>query len=157
MSLATYNVNNFSYQEADATVPEIKEELDLSISNYATVSGKRLFVVPNLINRSTTQLNEDEERKWDIHFSNEYIDIDSVEIVIPEGYSVEAMPQEVFLKTKFGSYKTTLKIEKNKLLYLRVREFYSGKWPANDYTELVKFFADIYKADRARVVFVKKE
>jgi len=36
-------------------------------------------------------------------------------------------------------------------------EQYSGRFPAKDYGELVSFFESIYKADRNKVVLVKKE
>lgn len=39
----------------------------------------------------------------------------------------------------------------------RMREQYSGRYPARDQEELAKFFADIHKSDRSRMVFVKKE
>jgi len=33
----------------------------------------------------------------------------------------------------------------------------SGRFPAKDYTDLVKFYEAIYKADRSKVVLVRKE
>jgi hypothetical protein len=60
------------------------------------------------------------------------------------------------LNTKFGMYNSSTKLDGNKIIYHRVREQFSGRFPAKDQAELTKFFEDIYKADRARVVLVKK-
>jgi len=36
-------------------------------------------------------------------------------------------------------------------------EYYSGRFSANAYNELVKFYEAVYKADRTKVVLVRKE
>jgi hypothetical protein len=156
LDLSTYDINDFKYQEDKSKLPKIDEQLDIYVSNYATVSGKRLFIYPNLLNRNTTRV-PDEERVYDFVFDYEYRDIDTVEFDIPEGYSLEAMPKDVSLKTKYGVYTSSVKFENNKLYYLRVREQYAGRFPAKEKEEIAAFFETIYKNDRSRVVFVKKE
>jgi hypothetical protein len=66
------------------------------------------------------------------------------------------MPKDVSLKTKFGTYNCSIKLNGNKITYHRVREQFSGRFPAKDQNELAKYFDDIYKADRNKIVFVKK-
>lgn len=157
LSLTNYHITSFQYQENKAVVPHIMEDLDIAVNNYATITGKRLFILPNLLNRNGTQLSPDEKRKYDIDLVYPYRDVDSIEVDLPTGYSVEAMPQEVKLKTKFGAYTSVVKVEGDKLVYTRIREQYAGRFPATDYEELAKFYGAIYKADRARLVLVKKE
>lgn len=154
--LSTYNVNDFKYEETKSMNPEINEKLDITVNGYATISGKRLFVVPNILNRANRKIDVEENRKIDFVFNSEWKDEDNYEIEIPEGYSLEAMPQDVSLKAKFGTYSCTTKLDGNKIIYRRIREQFSGRFPAKDQEELAKFFEDIYKADRARMVLVKK-
>src|SRR5258705_5301746 len=138
-------------------IPEIEEKLDLYVSNYASITGKRLFILPNVMNRSNTKLKTDEERKYDIVLHHEYKDIDSVEIEIPKGYEPESLPQAVNIETKFGKYSSATKLSNDKIGYYRVMEQYSGSFPAKDYAGLVKFYDAIYKADRNKVVLVRNE
>jgi hypothetical protein len=126
------------------------------VDNYATITGKRLFITPNILSRGGMKLSDEEERKVDYVLDYEFRDEDNYEIEIPEGYSLEAMPSGVALKSKFGSYSCTTKLDGNKIIYHRVREQFGGRFPAKDQKELAKFFEDIYKADRARMVLVKK-
>lgn len=156
LNLSTYDINDFKYSEHHNNLPEIEEQLDIRVSNYATVSGKRLFVTPNLLNRSDSRFAEDEERLYDFVFDYEYRDVDTVEIEIPAGYSLEALPQDVVLKNKFGLYSSSVKLVNNTLYYLRIREQYAGRFAAKDKEELSKYFEALYKADRSRVVLVKK-
>ncbi len=156
LELSTYEVSNFKYEQKKNVLPEIDEQLDVIVDNYATITGKRLFITPNVLSRGGMKLSDEEERKVDIVLDYEFRNEDNYEIEIPEGYSLEAMPQDVSLKTKFGSYSCTTKLSANKIIYHRVREQFSGRFPAKDQQELTKFFEEIYKADRARMVLVKK-
>jgi hypothetical protein len=157
LDFATYDVNKFDYKETKSWSPAIEETLDVYVSNYATITGKRLFINPNVMNRSQRKLKEQEERKYDIQLSNSYKDIDSVEIEIPKGYAPESVPQAVNIETEFGKYYSNIKLVDNKILFYRTREQYSGTFPAKDYAGLVKYYDSIYKADRNKIVLIKKE
>jgi hypothetical protein len=156
LEISTYDIVDFKYQQKKDELPQIDEQLDLFVSKFATISGKRLFITPNLLNKSTTKLSAEEERKYDFVFDYEYRDVDTVEIELPTGYTLESVPQVVNLKTKFGAYNSSIKLEGNKLFYIRIREQYAGRFSANDAAEVVKFYETIYKADRSRVVLVKQ-
>lgn len=157
LDFSTYDVNNFDYQEQKSSLPYINESLDITVSNYATITGKRLFILPNVMTRSGRKLNIDSTRKFDIQLGYEYKDMDSVEIELPAGYSIEAMPKDVTIQSKFGNYSSSVKFKDNKLLYYRSIEQNSGRYPAKDYNDLAEFYSAIYKADRNRVVLVKNE
>ncbi len=45
----------------------------------------------------------------------------------------------------------------DKILYYRNMKQYSGRFPAKDYNDLVEFYDVIYKADRTKIVLVKKD
>jgi hypothetical protein len=106
--------------------------------------------------RSSLRLKSDEERKYDLDFRYEYNDIDSVEIEIPSGYELEAIPEDITVTSKFGKYSSSVKLKDNRIYYYRNMQYYSGRFPATDYPELVKFYDGAFKADRAKVVLVKK-
>ncbi len=155
LDFGTYDVNNFEYNEEKSSLPVMQESLDLTVSNYATITGKRLFIVPDIMTRSTRKLTADEKRKYDMVLHTEYRDIDSVEISIPDGYTGESIPQPVQIESKFGKYSNSLKLEGNKIFYYRTMEQYSGRFPAKDYSDMVQFYDNIYRADRNRIVLVK--
>ncbi len=154
-NLGTYEINSFDYKEMKSSLPVINETLDITVNNYATVTGKRIFVTPNIMTKTGTKLPDDTSRKYDIETKLAYKDIDSVEIEIPKGYQAEAMPQDVSIETKFGKYNSAVRLKDDKLFYYRSLERYSGNYPAKEYNELVKFIETVYKADRNRVVLVK--
>ena len=157
MDFSTYDINQFNYKEQKSSLPAINESLDITVSNYATITGKRLFIVPNVMTRSGRKLSQDTARKYDIQLGFEYKDVDSVEIELPKGYETEAMPKDVSISSQFGKYSSSVKLKDNKLYYYRVIEHNSGRFPAKEYAALVEFYGAIYKADRSSVVLVKNE
>lgn len=154
--LSAYNINMFNYTEQKGPLPAINESLDITVSNYATITGKRIFIVPNIMTRSNRKLSLDSTRKYDIQLDFEYKDVDSVEIELPKGYEVEAMPKDVTINSQFGKYSSSIKLKDNKLYYYRSIEHNSGRYPAKEYKDLVEFYGAIYKADHNKVVLVKR-
>lgn len=157
IDLPTYDINSFEYAEEKSALPVVKEKLNLVADNYASVSGKRFFVMPNIMTRAQRKLKADEARVNDIVLDFEFTDIDTAFIKIPAGYTPESMPADVKVESKFGKYRSSVKLEDNSIKYYRHYEHYSGRFPAKDYAELVKFYESIYKADRGKVVLVKNQ
>lgn len=156
-NLPTYQVLKNNYTEQKGIVPSVVEDLQVSISNYATITGKRLFIAANLFGSASTKLPTDSARKYDYIIKNAYRDVDSVEINIPAGYTAESLPRDVLLENKFGKYISSIKLEDNKITYFRLSEQYSGRFAPKEYGNLVKFHDQIYKADRSKIVLVRSE
>lgn len=155
LDFGTYEIKEFAYQEIKNELPEMRESLSLLVNNYATVSGKRLFIAPNIMSRFSEKLKTAEERKYDIKIDYAYTDRDKVEIEIPSGYTTESMPQDIRLDTKFGKYASSVQLKENKIVYTRNLECYGGRFPKTDYSDLVKFYEGVYKADRNKLVLIK--
>jgi hypothetical protein len=156
LELPTYDVEKFEYRENKSQIPSILEMLQLTSNNYATKTGKRLFIIPNVMTRYSSQF-ESKERGVDIQVINGYTDIDSVEISLPSGYKPESIPSDNDFQSAFGKYRSSIQYKPGKLIYYRLMERNDGIYPAKDYKEMVAFYNNIYKADRARVVLVKDE
>lgn len=157
LNLATYSVDKSSYKENEDVLPSVDEYLHITSQGYATVTGKRMFIQPDLFNKSTTKLNKDEERKFDIVYPNAFKDVDTISITVPDGYTPEAIPSNVSINDKFGNYNISFTVNGNKIDVLRVNIRDKARYPPSDYLELVKHYDDIYKADRSRIVLVKKD
>jgi transglutaminase-like putative cysteine protease len=156
-NLPNYELLQYDYKEIKEAIPAIEENLKITAGKYASVSGKRLFIVPNVLSKSARKLSVDDTRKYDVVEYVEYRDLDSVEIKVPAGYQLESMPKDVQLQSKFGKYSSSIKFSNNTIVYYRQMEQYSGRFSAKVYNEYVSFFEQVYKADRTRVVLVKAE
>jgi hypothetical protein len=155
IDLPTFEVTDFNYRQERKKIPVVHEQLKLAVSNYAQVSGRRIFVAPNISNRIHTKLPPG-ERKYSIRLRNSHAETDSVEITIPGGYAPEAIPNAINVESKFGRYQGIYKVEGNKIIYYRRFESFNGLFDKSLYPELVKFYDQVYKGDRNRVVLVKE-
>ncbi len=149
-------LKNYSFKSRDDSSGEINLNINLSLPNYVSLSGNRIFFNPNLMDRRTSVPEDVEKRLSPVRFSYPYWDVDSVTYTIPKGYKVEAFPDDVDLSSSFGSFKRKLvSISSTKILYIRSLQIKKYSIPAKDYEEYRKFFSNIVEADRAQVVLVK--
>ncbi|HWH64414.1 MAG TPA: hypothetical protein VNS50_14105, partial [Ginsengibacter sp.] len=111
----------------------------------------------NILTKSDDKLTEDENRKYDIELHDEYTDIDTVEIQIPPGYTVEAPFHDSKIESKFGKFSASAKVTSGKIIYYRKQEYYSGRFPPTDYVNLVNYYQQVYKSDHSKIVLVKEE
>jgi hypothetical protein len=154
--LPTYTIDKLELKEVKDRIPKIIENIDITAPSYASVSGKRMFVVPNIFNKKQ-KLANDKPRIFDIVYKKAYIEIDSADIKVPAGYIVEMMPKNIDITNKFGTYKISYNFSGDVIKAIRHYEQEVNNFPPFDYANLVKFYDEMYKADRAKVVLVKKE
>ena len=155
--LATYKVEKSQFEEIQGPRPAVKENLHVVASNYAGISGRRLFINPNVFDRSRTRLPADSVRKYDFITDEAYTDIDSVLIAVPGGYQPEAMPKDVAIDGHFGRYRSSVRFEGDKLVYYRYLQQTVDRFPPAEYASLVKFYEQLYQSDNQRVVLIRKE
>ncbi|MEO9069809.1 MAG: hypothetical protein ABI261_02160, partial [Ginsengibacter sp.] len=156
-NLPTYEVIKNEYKEHKGVNPSVDEYLQIQLNNYAIITGKRFFITPYIFGGATERLMADNARQNDYIIRDAHRDIDSVEIKIPAGYSPESVPKDISLQTKFGKYISSIKVLDDKIIYCRFMEEDSGRFPAKEFNELVKFHDQVYKSDRSKLVLIKTE
>lgn len=152
----SYDVTNFSHETGMDVLPFINETIQVTARSYASVSGKRMFITPNITSISYIKISDAATRKYDFNLSFAFTDFDTVKISIPAGYKPESMPTPVSLKMPLAEYTSAVKIEGGQIIYTRYYKQTTGSIKATDINIAAQFFDKIYKADRARIVFVKE-
>lgn len=152
ISLPTYNIVNVQYKESKH---DINEQLTIESPGFVTISGKRIFIQPNLFNKLNIRLPDTELRKYPVVLTANYLDIDTVHITIPNGYTPESIPKTVQLKNEFGEYQISFKVLGSKIEMIRMNKRFKQTLSSTAYNEVSKYFDAIRKSDYARVVLVK--
>lgn len=157
LSVPDSRIESFHLEGIDTKNSEGNLSVKVNLPSYVSVSGNRLFFQPNLMEKRTYVPKDVSVRLSPVRFLYPYKDIDTISYAIPKGYSVEAIPGEVKLKTSFGSFTSrTTAVSDSLIVFTRELEISDYSIPASNYAEYRKFFSDIVKADRAQVVLVKK-
>ena len=156
LTIPQYDLISFDFKQNKTNNPSITETLTLKLNSFGAKNGKRIFITPNLMNKSVVPFDETEKRLGDINFSfPDCIDVDTVYYELPDDYHVEGTPKEFDIKTTFGEYKTTVKVEQGKITYIRRTSMRGGMYKIEKYQELLDFYKTVSKADNTKIVLIK--
>ncbi len=154
--IPNFNINSFLVVEKRDKVPSAVINLNLTLSRYASVSGKRLFVTPNLMNRISRVPERMSERKMDVVRKLNYLDLDTIKFSVPENLYPEFLPEPVKINSRFGEYEASFQFDAGKVTYIRRMKAWKGRFPKDTYNELVDFYKNVSKADNIKLVFLNK-
>ncbi len=148
-------LKKFQLKEERSEYPEIKEELQLEVARFGTISGTRLLVPLVPTDKTTAVPKKVSIRLSDVVLYRDRTEIDTFRISIPEGYTPEAIPSEVKTDTKFGSYYLKAVVAGNEVICTRIIEIKKGKNPPSSYNELIEFFKKMAAADNSKMSLKK--
>lgn len=156
VKIPTFDIASFSMINNKGIIPSAVVNTELILKRFATVSGKRIFLTPNLMNRATYIPEKLEVRKSNLVIRKPFTDMDTIRYHLPEGIYPEFLPEPVKVQSRFGEYEATYSIDQTKLIYIRKFRMNSGEFPPDSYKEFSEFFKNINKADNTKIVFMSK-
>lgn len=159
LPLAAVTIEQSSWQpDHRGALPAVTERLTLALPSYASRTGRRLFLTPNLINRMPAPAPRVGARQAPLQLNLPFVDADTIRFRVPAGYKPEAMPAPVQLRTAFGTYEAqTQLLPDGTLQYTRRLQMPAGRFEPKDYEAYEAFRQRISKADRAQLVLVSPE
>jgi len=156
LDIPSFNITSFSMENVKEKIPSAIVMAELRIDRFATLSGKRMFLTPNLMNRNSSVPEKNEDRVTDIVSKIAFTDIDTIRYHLPEEIYPEFLPEDVTIKSVFGAYESQFKVQQGNLVYIRKLTINKGKFPPAAYDEMVAFYRNISKADNTKMVFMSK-
>lgn len=147
-------LNQINHQNDKYTI-QYHQELHLESSNYGLFNGEDLIFSPNVFNRYESAPVRYTDRQHPVRIMRGYTFVDSVDFIIPEGYQVSHIPQEISLNTPFGSYQTRYTLSNNTLVYHRTFITHEGDFQPNQYHDLREFYREVVKNDSNKIVLTK--
>lgn len=89
---------------------------DIRSQRYAGSSGKRLFVPICPVRHQHHAPSFDANRTQALYISRGWTDEDTIDITLPEGYTIESMPKSITMEQPFGYFAFTVKEQDGHLL-----------------------------------------
>ncbi|QAA81622.1 DUF3857 domain-containing protein [Aequorivita sp. H23M31] len=153
-------INGFSISDLkfvnDKKIVGFNEKMRLQIPNYANSVGSDFLFCPNVFNQKSYVPPRIEDRKQKLYIGYGYIDIDTVDIEIPENFIIEAVPDPTVIETKFGKYEIAFtQTSENKLRYIRKIQIEKGEYPPSEYENYRDFLRTIARLDKSKVLLKK--
>lgn len=133
-----------------------KESVTLSASNYASKTGDRLILQPNMFNKVTSIPPRYLERKLEFKINRGFKDVDEFVITYPETLKIEALSEGKTITNQFGTYKFQIEaLDNNQIKYTRTYILNKGSYAKEDYKAFRDFRKKIVKYDKTKIVLVK--
>jgi hypothetical protein len=154
--IPSFDINTFTMTNKKSRNPSAVVDVDLTLNRLATVSGKRLFLTANLLNRSAFIPEKMESRKSKVIRKMAFTDLDTIRYHLPEELYPEFLPETMKIKSRFGENEATFKVDLGSVVYTRKVIMSKGEFPPESYNELMEFYKNINKADNIKLVFLNK-
>lgn len=150
-------LKNFAFKGIDDKSPVIRLEAEFTSPRFASVSGTRIFFMPNAMDRYNSVPPHVSERLSPVRFHYPYSNVDSVLYTIPENYMPESVPAEISRKEPFGEFLSRYSYDGNRTItFIRSLSMKNYSIPAADYGIFRKFMQEIVKTDRSQIVLIRK-
>lgn len=154
--IPNFSVTGFSFTADRKKVPSVTVKADFTLNRFASASGKRLFLMPNLMNRMTHIPDKVDDRKSDVVIYSNFLDADTVIVTFPEAFHPEFIPPQMKFASRFGEYEAAMVFTEGRVVYTRRIKMWKGRYPKETYNELIEFYKNINKSDNFRLVLVNK-
>lgn len=126
----------------------------LRVPGYASRTGKRIFLQPNVFERSVKPLFENGGRRYEVYFEYPYSERDEITIDLPAGYELESPDKPAPLRDSSGISSDEIQIgvsaDKCSLVYKRSFMFGGGgnlRFQTGSYLALKKLFEAFHRAN----------
>lgn|GEM_PF-4463710 len=154
------NINNLTIKKINlnnnSKTIEFTEELELEAEGYAQNSAGKLMFALNAFNQNLYVPKKYKTREFSFQIERGYTDEDETEIIIPDGFIIEAKPKGVELETEFGNYKIEFTSTDNKTIVCKRKlVLYKGFYENLKFEEYRKFRETIAKNDNSKIVITK--
>ncbi len=150
------SINSIEYDNNKEEV-KLKESIKFKARSYTSYAGENIIFNINILNRATYIPKRYKNRQRPLNIARGYLDVDEVTIEIPEGFQINSLPEAIKFESKFGSYSSEVKQEKDGgLTYLRKFELYKGVFPKEEYENYRKFRKKVAKNDNQKLILIKQ-
>jgi len=153
-SLSNFQVLRASIVNLHAEDQPFEWRYSLQVDNYSKSAGDLILLRPRLLgNEAAGFLETTEPRVHPIEFDEPERDTDTVEILLPPGYSVDELPPATNIDDGFASYHSKTEFSGRTLKYTRTLEIKELSVPAGKAEQLKAFYRDIAADERNSAVF----
>ncbi len=139
INLPQAQLSNIDIREIKERKPVIQCLYGIQSGQYGNKTGKRLFIPANIFHKEFHIPDSQSQRTQKIEMDYGYLDVDTINIQIPNGYEIEALPQNIEIKEKYGVFKGIVQLKDQTISIIQQLLFYHGSYPKEDYPDFINF------------------
>jgi hypothetical protein len=155
------NISNLKIEKTsfvnDKEKISFTENVAISAVNYGSSTNNKMMFVVNAFNPHFKTVRRIRNRKNPFEVPRGYYDVDEIAIALPTGFTIESLPNQFELNTKFGEYKIEIiKKDALNLVYKRSILIKKGLYANTEYEEYRLFMEQISRYDNSKIVLAKQ-
>lgn len=153
-------INNLSIKNIklnnDKNKIEFIEEIEFEAESYAQNTNGKLIFALNAINQESNIPKKYKNREFPFEIQRGFTEVDQVEIILPNGFTIEAMPNGIEINSDFGYYKIEfLNIDSKQIICKRKYVLNKGFYENDKYEAFRKFKETVAKNDNSKIILTK--
>ncbi|HEX4950956.1 MAG TPA: DUF3857 domain-containing protein, partial [Blastocatellia bacterium] len=152
--LGAVEVSQIKIENVTDPVKPFIYSFHIKVENYATRTGKRLFLQPAFFQFGEAAFFTNAQRKYPVYFEYPYVEASHVEIALPEGFTLDnAEAPSSFNANDVVKYDVSLKAatDGKLLIYDRTLKLNGMVFPVETYSALKQVFDLLHKQDNHQV------
>lgn len=150
-------INSFKIKDLKNISKPIVDTLQIELINHSEIAGDKILFKPLLFETMEKNIYTLEERKYPVDYNYPESDFFIFEFIIPEGYAVESMPENISMKLPDNSVSMSYAIQNTgksiKLMYkFNITKL---KFLPDEYAALKAFYDQMVKKHSEHIVLKK--
>lgn len=124
----------------------------VDMPGYASAAGKRFLMPAYLFQARQMDAFKHVDRKYPVYFPYAFGEADKVNITIPDGYTLENVPQSQAARLGYASYQTLAQFDGKQLVTQRTLQVNGIFFKLELYPEVKDFFGKVQAGDEQQAV-----
>jgi hypothetical protein len=125
---------------------------EVQMPGYASAAGKRLLVPVFLFQARQMDAFKHVDRKFPVYFPYAFGEVDRVNIKIPDGYTLENVPQQQSARLGYAAYQNLAQFDGKQLVTQRLLQVNGIFFKLELYPEVKDFFTKVQAGDEQQAV-----
>lgn len=130
--------------------------VDFAANKYAQVMQQRLMVFKPAIIGRLDRLSFGDGTRMSPYLIDASSYSERAKIKLPDGFTVDEIPEAVKLETEFGKYDVSYTVEAGHLVFNRSLTLNRSTVPVEKYDSVKSFFGRVHAAEQSPVVLIRK-
>jgi hypothetical protein len=154
-TVANFKIDSFEVINADDIEKDLVFRYTFTADHYAKNAGPLLLLRPRVVGEMAGAWDTSKPRHYAYQFDAPFMESDTVEIALPDGFKVDELPDPAATTFPFGEYTSKIENSGNLLRYNRQYRMNATLVPLEQTGNLKKFFSDITADERSTAVLKK--
>ncbi len=154
-SLGNFQLDKYELVNANDIDQDLIIKFNFSAAHYAKSAGTMLLVRPRVLGELAGPWDANKPRHYAYEFRGPFLDRDTVEISLPEGFKVDELPDPAKISFPFAEYMSKTESGEGILKYVREYKQTATEVPLDHMDDLKKFFSQI-NLDEKNMAVLKK-